>query len=229
MRKSGGWGLLYQRNPEGKVLQCAQRTLRLVQIVYLVFYSGPYSLVGPFDVEVFHYYIMWQNATVYDSVSVFHYMLYVHLLDFHGYAAYGQIYVIGLCRHVLVEPSQQVREAPLHSVVAHSAAANLVRYEDECGILCGESVEFRLNFLQCCIDVGCGIASASIKIEIRTPKCKTVNHRHLIIYIYVPEEFFLLYVCPLASPALLVLVHPLLEFIVPDVCRGDIHRCFGEV
>ena len=41
--------------------------------------------------------------------------------------------------------------------------------------------------------------------------------------------FFLFDVGPLFSSALLVLVHALLEFLIPNVSRGDVHRIAGKL
>ena len=85
-------------------------------------------------------------------------------------AANHENHLIGALCHILVHPSLKVGKAALHGIVAHTAAANLVGHEDECGILVGKLVELFLNLFQRLVDVrlmafivGCR------KEEIRTP------------------------------------------------------------
>ena len=106
------------------------------------------------------------------------------ILNFNRYSAHHQDYLVSLGGYILIEPSLEVREAPLNRIGTYAAASNLVGHEDKGGIYRGKAVKFIFQSLECIFNRRLfPFIGRTVEEEIGAPKRDTVDDHHLIIYI----------------------------------------------
>ena len=132
-------------------------------------------------------------------------------LDLDGDSADHQDNLVRLRGDVLVEPALHIGKFTLHLVYRHASHTQLVRHEDQVGILPGEFIELRFEGGE-----GSFHVALIVEEEICPPKGYAIDHHDTIGKIVAAQVFLLLYIGPLGSTVSLVAFHPLPELLVPD-------------